>query len=76
MIATLGIWVVKAGREDDFAHRWEESSSNLSLEFPNVTFRLLPATVTTRIGTSASGKAGATSSRSGPQATCLRFRTP
>ncbi|MGI8480195.1 MAG: antibiotic biosynthesis monooxygenase family protein [Gaiellaceae bacterium] len=41
MIATLGIWVVKAGREDDFAHRWEESSSNLSLEFPNVTFRLL-----------------------------------
>ena len=41
MIGTLGIWVVKAGREDDFAHRWEESASNLSLEFPDVTFRLL-----------------------------------
>ena len=41
MIGTLGIWVVKAGREDDFARHWEESASNLSLEFPDVTFRLL-----------------------------------
>jgi quinol monooxygenase YgiN len=41
MISTCGIWVVKKGREDDFARRWEESASNLSLEFPEVTFRLL-----------------------------------
>ncbi len=41
MICTFGIWTVKAGREDDFAHRWEESASKLSLEFPDVTFRLL-----------------------------------
>ena len=41
MICTAGIWVVKEGREDDFARRWEESSSNLSREFPDVTFRLL-----------------------------------
>ena len=41
MVATLGIWLVKAHREDDFAHLWEQSASNLSLEFPDVTFRLL-----------------------------------
>lgn len=41
MICTAGIWVVKDGREDDFARRWEESASNLSREFPDVTFRLL-----------------------------------
>jgi quinol monooxygenase YgiN len=41
MLCTSGIWTVKDGREDDFARRWEESASNLSLEFPNVTFRLL-----------------------------------
>ena len=41
MVCTSGIWVVKKGREREFAHRWEESSSNLSREFPDVTFRLL-----------------------------------
>jgi hypothetical protein len=41
VICTSGIWVVKEGREDDFARRWEESASNLSREFPEVTFRLL-----------------------------------
>jgi quinol monooxygenase YgiN len=41
MLCTSGIWTVKAGREGDFARRWEESASNLSLEFPDVTFRLL-----------------------------------
>jgi quinol monooxygenase YgiN len=41
VICTAGIWVVKDGREDDFARRWEESASNLSREFPDVTFRLL-----------------------------------
>jgi quinol monooxygenase YgiN len=41
VVCTSGIWVVKEGREHDFAHRWEEMSSNLSREFPDVTFRLL-----------------------------------
>jgi quinol monooxygenase YgiN len=41
VICTTGIWIVKEGREDEFAHRWEESASNLSREFPDVTFRLL-----------------------------------
>lgn len=41
MICTTGIWMVKQGREDDFKHRWEESAGNLSLDFPDVTFRLL-----------------------------------
>ena len=41
VICTSGTWLVKAGREEEFARRWEESSSALSLEFPGVTFRLL-----------------------------------
>ena len=41
MICTFGVWNVKDGREEDFARRWEESASNLSREFPDVTFRLL-----------------------------------
>jgi quinol monooxygenase YgiN len=41
VICTCGTWLVKAGREDEFARRWEESASNLSLEFPDVTFRLM-----------------------------------
>jgi hypothetical protein len=41
VICTAGTWVVKAGRSEDFVRRWEESASNLSLEFPDVTFRLL-----------------------------------
>ena len=41
MICTTGIWVVKEGREDEFVKRWEESAGNLSLEFPDVRFRLL-----------------------------------
>jgi quinol monooxygenase YgiN len=41
VICTSGIWVVKEGRESDFVRRWEEMVSNLSLEFPGVTFRLL-----------------------------------
>jgi quinol monooxygenase YgiN len=32
---------VKAGREDEFARRWQESVDQLVLEFPDVTFRLL-----------------------------------
>jgi quinol monooxygenase YgiN len=41
VICTSGIWVVKEGREDEFARRWEEMVSNLSRDFPDVTFRLL-----------------------------------
>jgi quinol monooxygenase YgiN len=40
-VYTSGVWVVKKGREDDFARRWQESSDSVSLEFPGVSFRLL-----------------------------------
>ena len=38
---TSGVWIVKKGREDDFARRWQESSDSVSLDFPDVTFRLM-----------------------------------
>jgi quinol monooxygenase YgiN len=41
MLCTSGIWLVKAGREDDFARQWQESADGVSLDFPDVTFRLL-----------------------------------
>jgi quinol monooxygenase YgiN len=41
MLCTSEIWVVKEGREDDFARRWQESADSVSLDFPDVTFRLL-----------------------------------
>ena len=41
MICTSGIWLVKEGREDDFARRWQESADSVSLDFPDVKFRLL-----------------------------------
>jgi heme-degrading monooxygenase HmoA len=41
VICTAGTWVVRAGREEEFARRWEESASSLSRDFPDVTFRLL-----------------------------------
>jgi quinol monooxygenase YgiN len=41
VICTVGTWLVKEGREDEFARRWEESASSLALQFPDVTFRLL-----------------------------------
>jgi quinol monooxygenase YgiN len=40
-VYTSGVWVVKKGREDDFARRWQESADSLSLDFPDVTFRLM-----------------------------------
>jgi quinol monooxygenase YgiN len=40
-VYTSGVWVVKKGREDDFARRWQESADRLSLDFPDVTFRLM-----------------------------------
>ena len=38
---TSGDWVVKKGREEDFARRWQTSVDHLSLQFPGITFRLL-----------------------------------
>jgi quinol monooxygenase YgiN len=40
-VYTSGVWIVKKGREDDFARRWQESADSLSLDFPGVTFRLM-----------------------------------
>ena len=41
MIVTLGTWVVKKGREEDFVRRWEESADSLSRDYPDLRFRLL-----------------------------------
>jgi quinol monooxygenase YgiN len=38
---TSGVWIVKKGREDDFARRWQEGADSVSLEYPDVSFRLL-----------------------------------
>lgn len=38
---TSGVWIVKKGREDEFARRWQESSDSVSLDFGNVKFQLL-----------------------------------
>jgi quinol monooxygenase YgiN len=40
-VYTAGVWLVKEGREDDFARRWQESADSVSLDFPGVSFRLL-----------------------------------
>jgi quinol monooxygenase YgiN len=37
---TSGVWIVRKGREDDFARRWQESADSVSLGYPDVTFRL------------------------------------
>ena len=36
-----GTWVVKKGREEDFARAWQQAADDASLKFPGVTFRLL-----------------------------------
>jgi heme-degrading monooxygenase HmoA len=41
MICTAGIWVVREGREDDFARRWQQSADAIALDYPDVKFRLL-----------------------------------
>lgn len=41
MICTSGIWLVKKGRENDFARRWQESADGVALDFPEVRFKLL-----------------------------------
>ena len=38
---TSGVWVVKEGREDEFARRWQESADRTALEVPGVKFMLL-----------------------------------
>ena len=38
---TSGIWVVKAGREADFARRWQESADSTALNVPDLKFMLL-----------------------------------
>ena len=38
---TSGIWVVKAGREADFARRWQESADSIALSVPDLKFMLL-----------------------------------
>jgi len=37
---TSGVFVVKKGREDEFARRWQEGADSTSLEFPDVKFML------------------------------------
>ena len=37
---TSGVWLVKEGREDEFARRWQESADSLALDFPDVKFML------------------------------------
>jgi quinol monooxygenase YgiN len=38
---TAGIWVVKEGREEEFARRWQESADRIALEVPGTTFKLM-----------------------------------
>ena len=63
---TSGIWVVKAGREADFARRWQESADCVALGVPRCEASGCCATGRTRDGSSASARAGVTPSRSRP----------
>ena len=38
---TSGLWVVKNGREADFARRWQESADSTTLSVPDLKFMLL-----------------------------------
>jgi quinol monooxygenase YgiN len=40
-VYTSGIWVVKQGREADFARRWQESADSVALNVPDLKFMLL-----------------------------------
>jgi quinol monooxygenase YgiN len=40
-VYTSGIWVVKKGREADFARSWQESADSVALEVPDLKFMLL-----------------------------------
>ena len=38
---TSGVWIVKEGREDEFARRWQESADSVALDVPGMKFMLL-----------------------------------
>lgn len=38
---TSGVWIVKSGKEDEFARRWQESAGALALDYEGVKFALL-----------------------------------
>ena len=38
---TSGVWIVKEGREDEFARRWQESADSVALAVPGLKFMLL-----------------------------------
>ena len=37
---TSGVFIVKKGREDEFARRWQQSADSSISEFPDITFML------------------------------------
>lgn len=36
-----GVWIVKQGREEEFARVWQRAADESAMAFPGVTFRLL-----------------------------------
>jgi hypothetical protein len=40
-VYTSGVWIVKAGREEEFTRRWQESADRLVLDCPGVKCMLL-----------------------------------
>jgi quinol monooxygenase YgiN len=40
-VYTSGVWLVKEGKEDEFARRWQQMADGLVLDFPDVKFQLL-----------------------------------
>ncbi len=38
---TSGVWIVKEGREDEFARRWQESADRTALEIPGLKLVLM-----------------------------------
>lgn len=38
---TSGVWIVKEGREAEFARRWQESADSVALDVPGVKFMLM-----------------------------------
>jgi quinol monooxygenase YgiN len=38
---TSGVWIVKEGREAEFARRWQESADSVALNVPDLKFMLL-----------------------------------
>jgi quinol monooxygenase YgiN len=40
-VYTSGVWIVKEGREAEFARRWQESADSVALDVPGVKFMLM-----------------------------------